>query len=650
MTTSKVSKSSYVVNVPEVLQLSGDFVYNFYTKNERVSATNGLNANLAPRYVSLSWVAPPKYENYQYVVGKETTNQLLEKLVTEDSSFSSNYLSRNFSEVTDVKQAALQLKNYYGFSDFFYFNSLLDKKQKIIKDFIESNASLNPQERSRLEQNLKHLHDAYDALTDLPSQTLGLDVVDAEGNVIDKQNLFKTLTSSLSLNVKLHKYVIQDLLSNAEISKIELDKFANYKINVNNSDDIVLQASEIKVGENSTPRLKGFLIRRYRYGQDGNLTEELVKYLNNPQATSFNDSGVVYGGNYVYAVSVVAEIDILANKIGSNNNPSGTDTLTINIESRLSLFNISCFEFKPPPPPTDIKFYFDYIKRNVAMTWDFPVNPQSDIRQFQVFRRKSFDHPFELIAQYGFDRSLTDYITAPILTSEFEGSLNFEGMPYSPNDASQISNKKYTTGERVDANNIENMDPSLRYLVKDSDLPVYKHVDEDFVVDNEFFESTSYIYAMCAIDAHGMISNYSSQYRITYDFFKNSLITEMVCDEGSPRTYPNMNLRSDTFKDSINTTGMKLKNLEIYFTPEYFNVLDEQGTEFNVVSIQKPNSQTDDEKPFYQFQMINLDNSKTQVLRINIEQPPPPPQDTITIIQDVPPEIEPPDIWQDLVT
>jgi len=652
MPTSKTSKSSYVVNIPEVSQLSGDFFYNFYTKDERVSAVNGLNSNLAPRYVALSWAVPPKYEDYQYVVGKETTNQILEKLVSEDGSFSYNYLSRNFSEITGISQAAFQLKfglNYYTAYDESYFTSLATKKKYIINHFIDSNKSLDPQERTKLENLLKQLHDHYDTLSDLPAQTLGVDVVDAEGNVIDKQNLFKTLTSSLTLNAKLHKYVIQDLLSNSEISKVELDNSVNYKFDVNVSDNIVLSASELKVGDNSAPRLKGYLIRRYRYGKDGNLKEELVRYLNNPQATSFNDSGVVYGGKYVYAVSVVAELDILANKTGSNNNPSDTAVLTINIESRSSLFNISCFEFKPPPPPADIKFYFDYIKRNVVMTWDFPVNPQSDIKQFQVFRRRSFDHPFELIAQYGFDRSLTDFISTPILTAEFEKNIELlqTGAVQQP---AAFSDKRYTTGEKVDANNIENMDATLRYLVKDLELPIYRHADNDFVVDDEFFESTSFIYAMCAVDAHGMISNYSSQYRVTFDFFKNSLVTELVCDEGCPRTYPNMNIRSDTFKDAINTTGKKLKNLEIYFTPEYFNVLDERGTQFNVVAIQNTQTQNVNEKPYYQFQMINLDNSRSQVLKINIENPPPPPKDTITIIQAVPPEVEPPDIWEELLT
>jgi len=282
------------------------------------------------------------------------------------------------------------------------------------------------------------------------------------------------------------------------------------------------------------------------------------------------------------------------------------------------------------------------------MTWDYPANSQSDIKQFQIFRRRSLDHPFELIYQYGFDTSEPGYIAKSAITSEFEDRLlekNNAGEIVTPSEQQAFfSGRRYTTGEKVDANNIENMSPDLRNLVIDlgtigeRSRPVFKHTDEDFVVDIENFTTTTFIYAMSSVDAHGMISNYSSQYKVSFDIYKNKLTIELVCDEGSPRAYPNLNLAIDTFKDSINTTGMKLKNLEIYFDPENFQVIDNKGTTFDVVSIQKPEDPPD-AKPFYHFQMINLDNQLTQVLRINVGKIPIPPEDIITVIQ-TPPEEE----------
>ena len=68
---------------------------------------------------------------------------------------------------------------------------------------------------------------------------------------------------------------------------------------------------------------------------------------------------------------------------------------------------------------------------------------------------------------------------------------------------------RYKTRERVDANNLPSMDPNLRYLVSLSDEPVYFHRDQDFTVDLESLVSSDYIYAICSVDAHGIISNYS---------------------------------------------------------------------------------------------------------------------------------------------
>ena len=632
MPNSKLSRSTYVVNIPEVTNFSSDFVYNFYTIKERTESINNINSQLSPRYVALSWNPLSRSENYDYVDGNETTEALINNIVSEDDTFSRFYYSRNSSEVTDIQKAAIDLDVYFGLN---FVNDFFDISNKNALLKIIASSDTFTKKKSAIDEKIKGIYDQYDALSDLPAQVLGLQVVDAQGIIVDKGNLFKTLTSSLSLNVKINKLVAQDVLSNAEIGNQELDQLKKLIPGSDESKDVILPASELKSINNGTvtthrPRIKGYIIRRYRYDSDGGLTEEFVKYLKNSSLSSYNDSGVVYGGKYVYSLNVVAEIDIL----GDSDNDGKVDILTVKIASRSVLTDVSCYEFKPPPPPADIKFNFDYVKRNVIITWDFPVNPQSDIKQFQVFRRATLDQPFELIAQYGFDRSTTSFEAKSKLSSEL--GLNAAD---SDQTSGNFANRRFITGEIVDANNISSMSSEFKHLVKDFDLPTYKHVDVDFVIDNEFFESTSYIYAICSVDAHGMISNYSSQYKVNFEFYKNRLISQLICDEGAPRTYPNMNLRSDTFKDSINTTGMKIKSLDIYFSPDHYEVIDESGTNFKVVNIQLPDKQQQIEKPFYQMQIINLDNQKMKVLKMNIEQPPPP-ADIITVLAAPPAEIE----------
>jgi len=636
MATSKLSATSSHINIPEVENFSGDFFYNFYTINERVSAISGLNPTTAPRYVSLTWKAQTLFGASSDASNSESTTLILQKLISEDDSFSNLYISKNFSEVNDITKAAINLNSFYEAEQGWFDKSLKDKKDAIIKKF----------EGSSFSQLQDKLGTQYDLLADLPSATIGLDVFDSEGNLLDKGNFFKSMASSLSLNIKIHKQITKDVLTTSEIIQEEIDELVNISTDPNSTQNASITSFDSPTNPNDLKTIKfiGYLIKRYRYQEDGSLREEFVKIIKNISTAFYNDTGVVYGGKYVYFISTIFSIPLVGTVQQGENTTS--DQFNVYMQSRSSLFNISCFEYKPPPPPADIRFFFDYIKRKLVMTWDYPTNSQSDIKQFQIFRRQSLDHPFELIYQYGFDTSEPGYIAKSAITSEFEDRLlekNSAGEIVTPSEQQAFfSGRRYTTGEKVDANNIENMSADLRNLVVDlavigePSVPIFKHVDEDFSVDAENFTTTTFIYAMSAVDAHGMISNYSTQYKVSFDLYKNKLTTELVCDEGSPRAYPNFNLVLDTFKDSINTTGMKLKDLEIYFDPENFQVINNIGKTFDVVSIQKPEDPPG-AKPFYHFQMINLDNQLTQVLRINVGTVPVPPEDIITVIQ-TPPE------------
>jgi len=620
MAKTNLSNPSAHLNLPEVKNFSGDFFYNFYTIDERVNAVSNQNPFNSPRYVSLTWTTTTS----QNASDSTPEDQLLSKLISEDESFSNQYYAKNFSEVTGINNAALNFKNFYESQQDWFDLSLKQKKDAIIRKFEESSFS-------DLQSSLST---QYDLLTDLPADTLGVNIFDSSGNSLDQSSLLKSMVSSLALNIKIHKHLCADVLTTSEISQEEADAIAlassllddspGTQINVANVTTINL-GSTTKI---NTPQKDfiGYILKRYRYQQDGSLREEFSKIIKTATGV-YNDTGVVYGGKYAYSISNIFRLNLYG-----TTQQSTPVVGSVYIHSTPSFFNISCFEFKPPPPPADIRFFFDYIKRNLIMTWDFPSNSQSDIKQFQIFRRKSLDHPFELIYQYGFDSSVPSYIAKATITGEFEDRI----PPNLKSASSQIqfelksifatvqSNRRYVTGEKVDANNIDNMSNDLRNLVVDlgvigePSVPIFKHVDEDFSVDTENFTVSTFIYAMSAVDAHGMISNYSSQYKVSFDLYKNKLTTELVCDEGSPRAYPNFNLVLDTFKDSINTTGMKLKDLEIYFDPENFQVINNAGTTFDVVSIQKP-SDALGAKPFYHLQMINLDNQLTQVLRINVK-------------------------------
>jgi len=626
MTSSKISDSVYNANIPDVMNFSAEFVYNFWERTERVLTPSeddykSSSVDKWPRYISLTWDIPVRKEyqyidpldsgqagfgpidigtNFDFKTTTETVDQILNTAISEDDDFSPQYISQNFSDVTSISQGALDLKNYA-----LLVNQNITSNNQLQKQTIQKMFDQNLSNTQEFKDYLTKVTEAYDVLSDFPADTLGLNVFDTQSNskvfLTDDRDFFKNLASSLLINYKIHKLAIPDFIINDEALKspevykqfskaYDQAKLANpgqtspkvFAFKKNN-------APEVNNYTPSAALVKGYLIYKYRKDVTG-LVKDAVFYLNDGQKNSFIDTRVLYGKTYVYTISVVCELDILG-KIENDKNASTDDydKLTINLTSRPSSVSVDCIETAPPSPPADISFLFDYINRKLIIHWDFPVNPQHDIKQFQLLRRKRVEEPFELIAQYGFDDTIIG-----------ENDL------------------KYLTGERIDVNNLESMEATLRHLAVSSPQPVYRHIDNDFVIDTEFFETTSYIYSLCSVDAHGLISNYSAQYEIKFDPFKNKLFAKVICDEGSPRAYPNMNLKIDAFKDAINTSGDETKHLKVYFSPEFLSVQSEQGKSFKVVETV---DSTEKDNAFYLFQLINLDNKKTQTLKIKIVKP-----------------------------
>jgi hypothetical protein len=115
-----------------------------------------------------------------------------------------------------------------------------------------------------------------------------------------------------------------------------------------------------------------------------------------------------------------------------------------------------------------------------------------------------------------------------------------------------------------------------------------------------------------------MISNYSEQQQVKFDSNKNRLVVQSICAPGSPRQYPNMNLKIDTFKDVIRVEGKDLKKIQIYFVPEYLKIKDsiKESLEYKIVEAKTPSPTS--KNCHYLLQLINLDNQKLQLIKINV--------------------------------
>ncbi|NBW06505.1 MAG: hypothetical protein EBR82_00590 [Caulobacteraceae bacterium] len=604
---SNPSKSFDVVHVPPVKNFSTKFVYNFYVDDERLSAPRAIDSrgNRLPlskiaRYITLNWSAPSlsDFELQKQSVSKVDNSSEFsirnqhEKILSEVDFFNSGFVSVVFADPTLVEKSSDNIETIsriqaHGVESM----SAMAKAQ--LKD-ISTQSTKNDKKYT---DALDELSKAYLQLADSPRNALGLRIYDDRGNAKDNDDFLRSIADNLSLNVRINSNVIPDVLgeSNQKLNSGFRTLNSAYAASLNaaqyNSEGMF--ATPIFYDKNASNALKvpvqfvGYIIDRYRYSsKTSSFFLEETFYIEDPQTMGMDDTSVLYGETYVYSIRSIAAVRLLTYVQDSTNSSVGV----YYVSSRTVSSSAECFEYIPPPEPNDIRFIFDYLKRSLHIVWDTPVNPQGDIKQFQIFRRSSIKHPFELIAQIGFDRTK--------LGPGTDG--------------------RYRTGELVDANNLLGTPADLKYLISDNDFAQYSFVDEDFTVDPELYISSDYIYALCSIDAHGIISNYSTQYQVTFDSYKNKIVTRTVCDAGSPRPYPNMNLRMDAFKDVLSLQGDSTKQVDVYFSPDYFRVKDSSGHVTDIVEAQYDSAPS---KSYYVMQLINLDNQKTNLVQISIRDP-----------------------------
>lgn len=603
---SEVSESLLDVNVPEVRDLTANFVYNHYLKNERVanpftidSFGNALPLSKVARYVTLNWKtpsAPPAgFKNYSQLV---STNDAAGKILSEEEFFNQGMITHVFSDVSAITQGASDIENYSGMMQH-DTDSVFKMSQYQLKEIKSTSEPTSEAAKTQFDM----LTDDFSKLVDFPKTSLGLRVYDSQGNLtVDDDDLIMSLTDSLTLNVKINSAVVPDIFKDSNVK--ELDKnfdvlkkaYESSKTKQIESEStqipVVFNLDNTEQGQFSTGNpysLVGYIVDKYVASPDGFKKEDTF-YVEDASIPNLIDKNVLYGLTYLYSFRTVVSVVILTYP----DDPSGQQKpvpSAIYISSKPKTVAVECFEYVQPPEPIDIRFMYDHMKKTFFMSWDMPVNPQRDVKQFQVFRRKTINEPFELIAQYGFDDS----------------EVGHEG-------------KRYVTGEKIDANDYDSTPEEYKGLIKyvrdtptSQPRPTYIHVDEDFVVDTETFTSSEFIYAVCSIDAHGMISNYSTQHQVKFDAMKNRLDSKIVCFAGSPRQYPNMNLKMDAFKDVIRIAGDSARQMSVYFTPEYETLRDSNNTYNKVIMTKKV-----DPDAHYLLQMINLDNQKLQTLRIDI--------------------------------
>jgi hypothetical protein len=343
-----------------------------------------------------------------------------------------------------------------------------------------------------------------------------------------------------------------------------------YSVNLQPLEEVeMIPLDEPRMWSNAT--LIGYIIDKDEIFPDGSREEREPIILSSPTISSVIDTKVKYGAVYAYSVRAIVLYAYEAVV-------AGEDRLTIAsslLSSRPSTPAVlDCEEFTPPPPPADFNLVWDYGERNLRLFWSMPIVATRDVKRFQVFRRKSVNEPFELIREYDFDDS-------DVLTPRKEV-------------------------------------PELSRVIKVAQAP-------GAFIDTEFTKDSTFIYALCSIDAHNLSSNYSQQFAVSFDRYKNKLIKQLISPSGAPKPYPNFyllpdigigigntNLTVDAMKDSSH------KQMRIYFDPEYLTVKEASGLwqtggkELRLIDTAGSDS-------LYKLQIINVDRQKSQVLDIRID-------------------------------
>jgi hypothetical protein len=107
-----------------------------------------------------------------------------------------------------------------------------------------------------------------------------------------------------------------------------------------------------------------------------------------------------------------------------------------------------------------------------------------------------------------------------------------------------------------------------------------------------------------------MTSNYSSQYRATFNRIQNRIIKNQISQAGAPKQYPNTYLKAELSLDSVKSKNAD--GIKIYFDPEYLRVNNRLGRDMQVLK-------TDSRGGIYRFVLLNTDRQLQETLDISLK-------------------------------
>lgn len=577
------------IDLPEIKEFNYDFVYNFFTTDELTNAnittladpnTVEFSKNV-PRYVKLSWskviVASAEKARTDFIGISIRKNAA--KVIDEEDFYVKAFSNFQQQETNFVTQTQLYMSRLYEQLNYNRRNASLNDAYKAIH---ESTPELLSQEFIS-----KYLNYAQSNATRTSQESSSpIDDMQMKNIVVPvTKKIYGTMLHEKLLNdslTPLNKNIIDAVAQKFE-DQVSIRDYAN-RFNGSQYDltletPISTKVEDVNTNNNFAYETTGYIIDRYRL-QNSSLVEKKTFYIENPETNELFDTEILYNQKYVYNIKVVTAIQTLAFDPEQKINFVGTYLVAGKVMRTVA----NCVDENPAQPPTDFFMQWDYSLKKLVLSWNFPNDTRRHIKYFQVFRRKNVGPvrpaqlPFELVKMYDFNN-----------LQQASGVIyNITGNVF-----------KFVNGEDA-------IDMSV--VTRVNDLKNLSVVTPTCFIDEEFNKEDYYIYAVAAVDAHGITTNYSNQIGVKFNMQRNTIGRVDISEPGAPKPYPNLYLNKDTFIDTIKNEGYS--QVTVVFNPEYIDLQRQSGEDLNILRYGPDN--------FYRLQLINTDLQQDQFIDIKI--------------------------------
>jgi hypothetical protein len=602
------SRSITKVDIPDVTGLKGRFIYNFFVPDEMVNDNNPLAYEYQgamspekvqniltgshetarfPRFISLSWNATSSG-----------------KLQTDDTGAETEARKKiNWNLEQNVTRAG---EVFYSFSDSNKNTRYRKLLNRLLSVYVDDPSSID--KRSMLQTIIPSLDiEKASSILSLNKQE-GINYVNNMGQTPDNEAFAKSskLVTTAVMDRRVWSNSLATYKNRVDPAQASMQSHAeSAKSNavdqdVLSSQPINLRVFDIQEKPSTTPittesKTIGYIIDRTHIVPSDpkdktKKPETILKtyIVQGADVTNFIDTKIVYGVTYTYVIRTISLVSAVI-EVSPNPVPGGME-LDSNkrwqcyssvVSDKSNPIMIVTKERTPPNAPDGLVLKFDYSSNEgLHLFWQFPAGRQRDVKYFQVFKRKSINDPFTCISQIDF------------------------------NDAK----KKHSLFESVISENILKVsNPTTHYR------------------DALFTRTESgYIYAIAAVDAHGLSSGYSLQVHAGFDKRKNRLALKRVSQPNAPKQYPNFfidpdlddNVLVDSFTQDAMRVSLKTK-VTVYFDPDVLIVSSNQANEnageltFDPI-IGFKNLGSNNNASTYKMLLLNVDRQKSKVLELNV--------------------------------